>query len=231
MTADPERRGAMDDVPREPHTLRPLDGAALRLAARELAARDPHLGRLLREGGTPPLWARRPGYGTLVRIVLEQQVSLGSARAAYERLRRAAGGRVTPRTVLRLDAEALRAAGLTRQKSRYTLALARAVADGDLDLAEVGTMPDDAARHALTVHPGIGRWSADIYLVMALRRADVWPVGDLALLTALGETTGLPARATDADALAAAEAWRPWRAVAARMLWQAYLASRGRPLR
>jgi DNA-3-methyladenine glycosylase II len=208
-----------------------LDGTALRLAARELAARDPRLGRLLRAHGTPPLWARPPGLASLVRIILEQQVSLGSARAAFERLRAATGGRITPRAFLRLDDAALRAAGFSRQKSGYARDLARAIVDGTLDLGALAALPDDEARRVLMAQRGIGRWSADIYLLMALRRPDVWPTGDLALLAAMETALELPQRPGDEDALRLAEAWRPWRAVAARMLWTAYLASRGRPLR
>ena len=132
--------------------------------------------------------------------------------------------------MLSFDDEQLRGFGFSRQKTGYARDLARAVLDGRLDLAALGALDDEAARAALMTQRGLGRWSADIYLLMALRRADVWPATDLALLVAAHEVKGLPARPDTGQMELLAEAWRPWRSVAARMLWHAYLASRGRPL-
>jgi DNA-3-methyladenine glycosylase II len=207
-----------------------VDAAILAEAADWLAARDADLARLRQQHGDPPLWARTPGYATLLHIVLEQQVSLSSARAAFERLREATAGEVTPEALLTFDDEQLRALGFSRQKAGYARDLARAVLDGRLDLAALETLDDDVARAALVAQRGLGRWSADIYLLMALGRADVWPATDLALLIAAREIKGLPTRPDTECMELLAEAWRPWRSVAARMLWQAYLASRGRPL-
>lgn len=207
----------------------PLDAATVASAAQELAERDPYLLLLLTAHGPPPLWRKGPGFETLVDIVLGQQVSLTSARAALERLRRTAGS-VTPAALVAVGEEPLRAAGITRQKAAYVLGLAQACLSGSLDLAAVATLPDDAAIAALTAQRGIGRWTADIYLLMGLGRPDVWPSTDLALIISARAATGLAADASASAIAAAADTWRPWRSVAALMLWQAYLIDRGRPL-
>jgi DNA-3-methyladenine glycosylase II len=205
-----------------------LDEASLLLGVEALAAVDPDLAGIFDRHGAPPLWAREPGFDTLVRIILEQQVSLGSAVAALGRLRAALGiddtVALTPRAVIELGEEAMRTAGLTRQKARYLTALAEDVASGRLDLAAVAAAADDDARSALMTVAGIGRWTADIYLLMALGRPDVWPDGDLALAAAMRRAKGLATLPIREEQRAIAEAWRPWRAVAARILWHAYLA-------
>ena len=207
----------------------PLDAAAVSAATRQLADRDPRLATLLAAHGVPPLWLKGPGFETLVDIVLGQQVSLTSARAALERVRVAAGS-VTAEAVAVLGEDGLRAAGQTRQKAHYLMGLAEAVMTGRLDLDVVATLPDEAAIGTLTTHPGIGRWTADIYLLMGLGRPDVWPSTDLALIVQARTSCGLgPAEAGGAIAHMAT-AWSPYRSVAARMLWQAYLIERGRPL-
>jgi DNA-3-methyladenine glycosylase II len=202
---------------------RPLDEVGLRAAVKDLAAIDPDLAGIAERHGTPPLWAREPGFETLVRIVLEQQVSLASAEAARQRLIRVAGA-VEPAAIAAVGEEALRAAGLTRQKARYLVSLAGEVLDGRLDLDVVAASDDVKARARLTSLLGIGRWTADIYLLMALGRPDVWPTGDLALAGAMRRAKRLGALPTGAEQEVIAEAWRPWRAVAARLLWHAYLA-------
>lgn len=202
----------------------PLDDAQVALAVRHLSARDRDLAGIARRLGPPPLWARSPGFATLVHIILEQQVSLASARAAFGRLALALG-EVSPEGCLALSDGELRAIGFSRQKARYARALAQAILSGELDLAAVSGLGDDDARAALVRIPGIGPWTADIYLLMALRRPDVLPRGDLALLSALKDVKRLPERPTHAGFVAVAEGWRPYRAVAARMLWQHYLSA------
>lgn len=202
---------------------RPLDEPALVRAAHELAARDPVVAGILDRHGPPPLWARPPGFETLARIILEQQVSLRSGAAAHERLRTAAGA-VTPSAVLAAGEARLRDAGLTRQKARYLVGLAAAVDGGRLDLDGLAVLEDDEVRARLTAVVGIGRWTADIYLLMALLRADVWPVGDLALASAMRRAMALPTLPTADEQQAIAAPWRPYRAVGARLLWHAYLA-------
>ena len=202
-----------------------LDRITLLAAVRHLARRDPRLRGLVRRHGAPPLWARPRGFGTLLRIILEQQVSLASARAMYLRLA-AAVPEVTPASVLALGTAGLQSLGFTRQKARYAGALAEMVTDGSFPLARLHRLPDGAALAALMQVPGIGPWSASIYLLMALRRPDVWPPGDLALHKALARAEGLPSVPSAAEAVAWAVRWRPYRAVAARILWHAYLSEK-----
>ena len=206
-------------VPRQ----RALDEASLVDAAEQLAARDADLGGILARHGPPPLWARERGFATLVAIILEQQVSLASGAAALERLRRAAG-EVTPDAVVALGADGARAAGLTRQKARYVVALAESVVSGAFDPATLDDLDDEAARVALVGLLGVGRWTADLYLLMALLRPDIWPDGDLALATSMRRAKRLADTPDREEQRAMAESWRPWRAVAARLLWHAYLA-------
>ena len=199
-----------------------LDTSSLALAAAELARRDARLGAILERHGTPPLWGRPPGFRTLVRLILEQQVSLASGRAAYLRLERLAGD-VTPERIALLSEARLRGAGLTRQKAAFIRTLALAVAGGSFVPGRVARMADDEARAALMELHGVGPWTADVYLLMALRRPDAWPAGDLALQIAAREALRLRAR-PDHDALQRlGERWRPYRAVAARLLWHHYL--------
>lgn len=202
---------------------RTLDGATLTAAAAILADRDPDLRGILDRLGPPPLWDRPPGFATLVAIILEQQVSLRSGAAALDRLRRAAGS-LEPGAVAGLGEIEARAAGLTRQKARYVIALAEATMDGRFDPDSVAAAPDEEARAQLTALHGIGRWTADIYLLMALGRPDIWPDGDLALAAAMCRAKDLGAIPDAAAQHRIAEPWRPWRAVAARLLWHAYLA-------
>jgi len=175
--------------------------------------------------GVPPLWARRPGFASLLRIILEQQVSLASAQAIYRRLATAVE-QVRPENILALGTVGLQGLGLTRQKASYACGLALQVLEGQLALDRLGRYDDDEAREHLMRVRGIGLWTANIYLLMALRRPDIWPSGDLALHKALGrlDSTGRVPSSGEAEQLAAR--WRPLRAVAARILWQAYLAER-----
>ena len=212
-------------VPSPSRPAHPLSEADLPAAVAVLAARDPGLAAIAARYGTPPLWAREPGFPTLVHLILEQQVSLASARAAFDRLL-AVAHPLTPGRFLDLDDAALLAIGFSRQKTRYARALARAVAAGDLDLDALADVDDAEVDRRLTALPGIGPWTATIYRLMVLLRPDAWPVGDIALAQALAEVRALPARPTQDELHAAAETWRPWRAVAARLLWHHYLSVR-----
>jgi len=160
-----------------------------------------------------------------VHIILEQQVSLASARAAFDRLV-AATDPLTPEAFLRFSDAELLAIGFSRQKARYGRALATGILEGAIDLDALAALDDDDVRLALEAIPGIGRWTSTIYLLMVLGRPDVWPIGDIALATAIGQVKGLAVR-PDPDALTLiGEAWRPWRSVAARLFWHDYLARR-----
>lgn len=191
-------------------------------AARELAAREETLGRVFNTYGAPPMWRRATGFPTLVHIILEQQVSLKSAKAMLLRLQ-AAIDPFTPERFVELGESHLRRLGVTRQKSAYLLHLSGSILSGDLSLQKLSRMPDDEARVSLTRIKGIGSWSADVYLLMAMRRPDVWPAGDLALAVAVKELWNLELKPTPDELIRIAERWRPYRAVAARMLWQHYL--------
>ncbi len=203
-----------------------LDETSLLGAVRELGERDPALGSVVARYGPPPLWAREPGFPTLVLLILEQQVSLASARAAYDRLVALTGDPPTPGALLALDDAALLAAGFSRQKTRYARALAGAVRDGSLDLDALAALDDEGVDAALTALPGIGPWTATIYRLMVLCRPDAWPIHDIALAQAFAELHGLDVRPRPEQMTALAEGWRPWRAVAARILWHQYLSVR-----
>ena len=201
-----------------------LTEASLATATRALARRDAVLRAIVRRHGPAPMWGRRAGFATLVQIILEQQVSLASGRAAFLRLVAVAGD-ASPETIAALPLARLRAAGLTRQKAEYVSLLARATVAGTFDPSRVARLADDDARAALVSLKGIGPWSADVYLLMALRRADAWPAGDLALQIAAREVLKLQ-KLPNADVMERlGERWRPWRAVAARLLWHHYLST------
>ena len=204
---------------------RALTRASLAAGVAALARRDRDFAALHRRNGLPPMWARRPGFPTLVHIVLEQQVSIAAARTLFRRVSAALGG-MTPERVLERGVPGLHRLGLTRQKASYCHALAAAVAEGSLSLGDIARADDDAGRTALLALRGIGPWSADIYYLMALRRPDVWPVGDLALAIALQEVKGLRRRPDAERQAAISAAWAPWRSVAARLLWHHYLTTR-----
>jgi DNA-3-methyladenine glycosylase II len=199
-----------------------LDLERLAEGVRVLCRADPDLARIHAALGTPPLWAREPGFPTLVHIILEQQVSLASAAAAFSKLQGALKT-VTPESFLTLGDEALKRIGFSHQKAGYARGLARSLLNQELDLAALDVIDDDAARAALIRQRGIGPWTADIYLLMAMLRPDTWPTGDLALAVALRKLRGLPARPAPTEMERIALPWKPWRAVAARLLWQYYL--------
>lgn len=187
-----------------------------------LAAADPDLAGVIERVGYPPLWPREPGFPTLLKLILEQQVSLASAQATYDRLL-AAVGTLTPASLMALDDETLRAIGFSRQKARYARLLAGAVQGGSLDIDALAREDDETVRQELQKITGIGPWTAEVYLLMVLLRPDAWPQGDVALATAAQQVKRLPARPSQPELYQLAEAWRPWRAVAARVLWHHYL--------
>jgi DNA-3-methyladenine glycosylase II len=207
--------------------IRPLTRRTLLSSVRTLSNADPALAASVDRFGPPPLWAREPSYATLVLLILEQQVSLASARAAFDRLEAALAGTIEPRAFLELSDAELRAIGFSRQKAGYARDLAGALADG-FELDGLAELPDEEVRSSLMRLRGIGRWTADIYLIMCLRRPDVWPHGDQALATAARELLELPARPTFDALELRARSWRPHRATAARILWHHYLSVRGR---
>jgi DNA-3-methyladenine glycosylase II len=205
-----------------------LSATTLPMAVSELATRDPRLARIVADHGPPPLWARPPGFPTLVRIILEQQVSLASAAVLFAKFENHCDGSVTAARVTEFGEPGLLSLGFTRQKARYVAGLARQLEGGTVSLDRVARLPDDAARDALVLIPGVGPWTAGVYLLMALLRPDVWPPGDLGLHKSMAEVRGLKTVPTSVQAAIYARRWRPWRAVAARLLWHAYLSRRAR---
>ena len=193
----------------------------------ELTSQDPALAALVAAHGIPPLWLRPPGFASLVLFILEQQVSLASAAAAYRKVLDRVG-RMAPEPLLATTPEELRLDGVSRQKDHYLRALAGAVTSGELDLPGLEALPDDEVRRALIALPGIGRWTADVYLLTCLGRPDLWPVGDRALQVAAAEALGLDDVPDQAGLELLGERWRPHRSTAARLLWHGYLVRRGR---
>jgi DNA-3-methyladenine glycosylase II len=186
---------------------------------------DPVLAGIAERNGVPPLWARKPGFATLLRLILEQQVSLASADAAYRKLNEALG-RVDPEPFLLLDDAQLRTIGFSRQKAGYVRGLAAGLFDGSIDLDSAADLADAPATDHLLQIRGVGPWTAACYLLFALLRADVWPPGDRALEVSIGRIFELGDAPSKDEASERAEAWRPFRAVAARLLWHEYLGGR-----
>lgn len=204
-----------------------LDESSFLEACELLIDEDEHLAASVNRWGIPDFWHRRPGFATLVLLILEQQVSLESGAAMYRRLNELLG-RVTPEAVARAGPERLRSIGVTRQKTGYLIALSERVIDGRLDLQEVAGLPTEHARDALLSIKGIGPWTTDAYLLSAERRPDMWPVGDRALQVGAGDVLGLEAIPDEVELELIGDPWRPVRAVAARLIWHAYLSERGR---
>jgi len=203
-----------------------LDDQFFSQAVRDLCERDGDLAAVVEKFGPPPFWKREPGFPTLVYIILEQQVSLASARALYSRLQDAVRP-FTPSRFLKLTETEMRRLGFSRQKTHYTRLLADAIHRRQLKLQALHKLEDKLAHEQLTSLKGIGNWTADIYLLSALRRPDIWPIGDLALATAVQEVKRLRKRPSPERLEKMSAPWRPWRAVAARLFWHAYLCKRG----
>ena len=198
------------------HTEGDLDAA---LAA--LGQADPRFVSLIAKAGRPPLRRRSDGFASLAAIVVAQQLSTASANAIWGRLV-AAFDPLDPAVILRARPARLARLGLSAPKIRALKEIARAVKRGDLTLAALGELAAEEAHAALTAVHGIGPWTADIYLLSCLGHADAWPAGDLALQEAARLAFKLPARPTAKEMAALAERWRPWRAIAARILWSYY---------
>ncbi len=188
---------------------------------------EPVFRAILGGAGAPQFRRRRNGFATLLHIILEQQVSIDAAAAMHRRL---AGlcRPLAPAPFLALDDPTLRSCGFSRQKMGYGRGLAAAVAEGSLDFAALAAASDADAHAALVSLKGIGRWSAEIYLIFALGRPDVWPAADLGLQVAVGECLSLDGRPGEAALREIGDSWRPWRSVAACLFWQSYLHARGR---
>lgn len=186
-----------------------------------LAARDADIARALAEVGYPAPRNREPGFAALLSIITGQQVSVSAAAAIRGRLGEAVTP-LTPENFLAAGEETLRAVGLSRRKVEYGRGVAEAMQSGALDTDKLGAMDDETVVAALTALRGLGRWSAEIYMLFALRRPDVWPAEDLAIQEALRRLKGLDTRPARAESEAIVAPWQPWRGVAALFLWHYY---------
>lgn len=198
-----------------------LSADALRRALDELAGRDPRLAGELARVGYPEPRIRQRGFATLLRTIVGQQVSVAAAAAIWRRLEERVGAEPLPEAVMALDDEALRSCGLSRQKMLYARSLAGHLSAGQLDLTALPLDDEEAISKLVAVH-GIGRWSAEIYLMFAEGRPDIWPAGDLAVREGLGRILALPARPTEGEVRRMGEAWRPHRTALAIFTWHAY---------
>jgi DNA-3-methyladenine glycosylase II len=174
------------------------------------------------------MWTKEPGFPTLVYLILEQQVSLASAKAAYDKLI-AEVKQLTPGRFLKLDKRSLKRIGFSRQKTLYARILAEEISTRRLNLRSLHAMDDDSVRVRLTALKGIGPWTAENYLLFALRRPDVWPSGDLALQIAVQQVKGLRKRPSPERLDKMSKAWQPWRSVATCIFWHHYLSTRRKP--
>ena len=191
-----------------------------------LAQKDADLKGIITQYGYPPLWVRSNTFETLVLTILEQQVSLASAYAAFTKLKDKVG-EVVPQNILVLTDEDLRACYFSRQKIVYVRGLAQAISNGEIDLDHLALQGDEVVRTQLKKLKGIGDWTVDIYLLHALQRYDVFPLGDLALVNALKAVKELPATTTKDEMLTIAEPWQPYRSFATMLLWHYYIQKRG----
>jgi DNA-3-methyladenine glycosylase II len=190
-----------------------------------LAKKDPHLKSILQQYGHPPMWSRPASFASLIHIILEQQVSLASAKAALEKLKEKVGT-ITPQKVLQLSDAELRACYFSRQKTMYARCLAEAIVTKKLHLKKLGNCTDDEIRTELKKIKGIGDWTVDVYLLFVLQRADIFPTGDLAMMNALKQIKQLPKQTSKEEIIALAEQWRPHRSLATMLLWHHYIKTR-----
>lgn len=191
-----------------------------------LAKKDKDLRKILKQHGYPPMWTRPASFQTLILFILEQQVSLASAYAAFKKLKERIGY-LTPSKILSLTDEELRSCYFSRQKIVYARELAKAVQSKQLRLTRFSNAHEDEIRIELKKIKGIGDWTVDVYLMHALQRSDLFPLGDVALVNSLKEIKQLHAQTTKEKMLKIAEPWRPYRSVASMILWHAYIQKRG----
>jgi DNA-3-methyladenine glycosylase II len=202
-----------------------LNDRSLKRACVELSASHPEMALVYKRYGPPPMWDRPLGFATLLNIILEQQVSLASAKACFDKLA-AFLGDVTPAKVLLLNDVELKTIGFSRQKTTYARHLSEALISGRFDLDMIHDLPDDDAKAEMVKLKGVGEWTSDVYLLMAMLRPDVMPRGDIALHAAYQRLVGLEKRPGSDEFLVIAEKYRPFRSVAARLLWHFYLSER-----
>jgi DNA-3-methyladenine glycosylase II len=199
-----------------------LSADALREGLDAVAATEPRIAAAIERVGYPEPRIRATGYATLLRTILGQQVSYKAADSIWKKLETAVGEIASPEALLRLGDDELRAAGLSRQKMAYARSLAHATASGAVDFAALPE-DDEAAIKLLSAIKGIGRWSAEIYLLFAEGRPDIWPAGDLAVQIEVGRILGLDGKPTEKQTRELAESWRPHRGATAVFMWHHYM--------
>jgi DNA-3-methyladenine glycosylase II len=204
-----------------------LTEQSYRLAISELVERDSSLAGVVTKWGNPPFWTHPPGFPGITLAILAQQVSLESAQGTFRKLENAIST-ITPDAFLTLNADTLREIGFSRQKASYAQKIAEDIVAAKIDFKALQGIGDTEARTRLMQIRGVGKWTADTYLLFSLRRSDVWPSGDLALEKTVSELRGLPSKLKTEEVDRIAAAWKPLRAVAARILWCQYLNQRGR---
>jgi DNA-3-methyladenine glycosylase II len=197
----------------------------LRQLCDTLIAKDRDLKKIVDSYGYPPIWIRTNSFETLVLTILEQQVSLASANAAFKRLKKTLRV-ISPRGFLQLSDEALRDCYFSRQKMVYTRELARSILSGTISLRKFYFQEDNLVRESLMKLKGIGCWTADIYLLHALKRTNIFPIGDLALVNALKMVKGLSAM-TQKELELLSQSWQPYRSMATMLLWHYYISKKG----
>lgn len=198
-----------------------ISKAKLKKSLDELAEREPRFAHAIKETGYPEERIREPGYETLLRTIVGQQVSVAAAASVWNKLESLLGPGCAPDRLIEQEFDALRACGLSRQKQGYARSLAELVISGGLPLDAL-PQDDEEAIAYLTKVKGIGRWSAEIYLLFAEGRPDIWPAGDLAVQEGVGRLLGLPARPSEKEIREIAESWRPHRGAAAIFTWHIY---------
>ena len=202
-----------------------LSQKSLRNACKSLARDHSEFARVYEMYGVPPMWDREPGFATLLHIILEQQVSLASAKASFDKL---VGhiGHPTPAAILDLDDATLKLIGFSRQKTSYARHLSESLLSGRIDLSKLDRLDDAEVKSVLTTLKGVGEWTSDIYLLMAMLRPDVMPRGDIALHEAYRRLADLDHRPSSDEFIALAAKWSPYRSTAARLLWHYYLSEK-----
>ena len=202
-----------------------FDGQNFPSICDHLAKKDKHLNSIVKQFGYPPIWTRKANFQTLIHIILEQQVSLASAKAAYNKLKEKTGI-ITPEKVLKLSDAEMKACYFSRQKMVYARHLAETLLDKKIKIRSLAKNNNDDFRNALKQVKGIGDWTVDVYLMFAMQRADVFPTGDLAMMNSLKKVKNLPKTSSKEEILELAETWRPYRSVATYLLWHNYLEER-----
>lgn len=206
--------------------MRQFDATNFQSICDRLSKKDRDLKSIIERYGYPPMWTRPATFQTLVLTILEQQVSLASAYAAFKKLKERIGY-VTPAKLLQLTDAEMQACYFTRQKIVYARGLATAIQNKKIQLKKLSLLPDEEIRTILIQLKGIGNWTIDVYLMHALQRSDLFPLGDIALVNSLKEIKGLPKDTSKEELQQLAEPWRPYRTIASMILWHSYIQKRG----